>query len=152
MDSRADEMERQITMKASSISILHIHKRMVKKEGVPAAIEETQHIINLIDSPGHVDFSMEVNAAVSLSDGALIVIDVVEGVSPQTLTVLRQAWQAKIKTCLVLNKLDRLIMERMMEPEEIQVHLAATIAQINGFIAELIQNDRIKKREGEDYD
>ena len=81
MDSREDEVARQITMKASSISILHNHK-VQKKKGEPPV--ETQHVINLIDSPGHVDFSMEVNAAVSLSDGALIVIDVVEGVSPQT--------------------------------------------------------------------
>jgi len=76
-------------MKASSISILYNNK-VIKKKGEPPV--EEQHLINLIDSPGHVDFSMEVNAAVSLSDGALIVIDVVEGVSPQTLTVLRQAW------------------------------------------------------------
>ena len=77
--------------------------------------------MNLIDSPGHVDFSIEVSSAVSLSDGALILIDVIEGVSPQTTTVIRQAWEAKVKTCLVLNKLDRLIVDKWFDAQEAYV-------------------------------
>ena len=80
-------------------------------------VEEQHHLINLIDSPGHVDFSVEVNSAVMLSDGALVLIDCVEGVSPQTQTVIRQAWHANIKTCLVLNKLDRLIIEKQQDAD-----------------------------------
>jgi len=67
-------------MKASSITILHAHKDAPKsKDDNP---EEKQYLVNLIDSPGHVDFSIEVSSSVSLSDGAIIMIDVVEGVSP----------------------------------------------------------------------
>ena len=74
LDDRDDEQEKLITMKASSIAILFAHK------GGPNAPEQ-HHLVNLIDSPGHVDFSVEVSSAVSLSDGALVVIDVIEGVS-----------------------------------------------------------------------
>jgi translation elongation factor EF-G len=80
MDSREDEQQRQITMKASSISIIHGYKETPKNK--ETAVEEQQHLINIIDSPGHVDFSVEVSSAVCLSDGALILIDCVEGVSP----------------------------------------------------------------------
>ena len=67
-------------MKASSISIIHGYQPPAKKDEPQPA--EKQHLVNLIDSPGHVDFSVEVSSAVMLSDGALILIDVVEGVSP----------------------------------------------------------------------
>lgn len=101
-------------MKASSISILHAHKEPPKKDQVA---EEKHYLVNLIDSPGHVDFSIEVSSAVSLSDGAVIMIDVIEGVSPQTTTVLKQAWEAKVKTVLVLNKMDRLIIDKWYDAQ-----------------------------------
>merc|ERR1719210_3136494 len=64
------------------------------------------YLVNLIDSPGHVDFTSEVSMAARLADGALIVVDVVEGVAAQTRAVLRQAWRDRVHTCLFLNKVD----------------------------------------------
>jgi len=101
-----------------------------------------------MDSPGHVDFSSEVSSALRLSDGALVLVDVVEGVSPQTHTVLRQAWEERVRTCLVLNKVDRLILEMDKSPEEIYLHLQNIIEQANAVISELISSDYVKKGEG----
>eukprot|EP00971_Amphidinium_carterae_P115045 2278748-Amphidinium_carterae.1 len=97
MDSRSDEQERMITMKSSAIAL---------RWNAPStsSSERTSYLVNLIDSPGHVDFSSEVSTAARLADGALVVVDVVEGVLSQTRAVLRQAWRDQVKTCLVLNK------------------------------------------------
>ena len=129
-------------MKASSISILYGHKEPPKKNE-PA--QEKHHLVNLIDSPGHVDFSIEVSSAVSLSDGAVIMIDCIEGVSPQTTTVIRQAWEAKVKTVLVLNKMDRLIVDKWYDAKECYNWIRDIIENANSYVSELIQGDHLKR-------
>lgn len=88
LDSRGDEQLRLITMKSSCISLTY-----------------GTHRIHLVDSPGHVDFSSEVSTAARLCDGALVLVDAVEGVCPQTRAVLRQAWNERVRSLLVINKL-----------------------------------------------
>ncbi|XP_065202388.1 elongation factor-like GTPase 1 [Planococcus citri] len=134
MDSRKDEQERGITMKSSSISLLH------KKQG-------DEYLINLIDSPGHVDFSLEVSTAVRLCDGALIMVDVVEGVCAQTRVSLKHAWAEKIKPLLVLNKIDRLITETKMAPMDAYVQLMQILEQVNSIMGDLFRSDVMEKSE-----
>ncbi|KAI0300247.1 P-loop containing nucleoside triphosphate hydrolase protein [Russula brevipes] len=98
MDSREDEQERGITMESSAS----------RSDG---GSNPRTYFINMIDTPGHVDFSSEVSTASRLVDGALVLVDVVEGVSSQTVSVLRQAWIDRLRPILVINKLDRLRME-----------------------------------------
>lgn len=128
MDSREDEQERGITMKSSAIS-LHFQQ------------ESQEYLVNLIDSPGHVDFSSEVSTAVRLCDGAIVMVDVVEGVCPQTHAVLRQAWLENIKPILVLNKIDRLITELKMETLQAFIHLQQILEQVNLVTSELFTAD-----------
>lgn len=132
MDSREDEQLRGITMKSSAISLLFTKG-------------EEEYIINLIDSPGHVDFSSEVSTAVRLCDGAIVVVDVVEGVSPQTHVVLRQAWLENIRPCLVMNKIDRLITELKYSPTEAYFHLQQILEKVNAITAALFTTEVLEK-------
>ncbi|KAG8369337.1 hypothetical protein BUALT_Bualt14G0000900 [Buddleja alternifolia] len=118
MDFLDEEQRRAITMKSSSI-----------------ALQFKQYFINLIDSPGHMDFCSEVSTAARLSDGALVLVDAVEGVHIQTHAVLRQAWIEKLTPCLVLNKVDRLIYELRLSPMEAYNRLSRIIHEVNGIVS-----------------
>ncbi|XP_019801357.1 elongation factor-like GTPase 1 isoform X2 [Tursiops truncatus] len=133
MDSREDEQVRGITMKSSAIS-LHYAKG------------EEEYLINLIDSPGHVDFSSEVSTAVRICDGCIIVVDAVEGVCPQTQAVLRQAWLENIRPVLVINKIDRLIVELKFTPQEAYSHLKNILEQINALTGALFTSKVLEER------
>lgn len=101
-------------------------------------------MINLIDSPGHIDFSSEVSTASRLCDGAVVLVDAVEGVCSQTVTVLRQSWVEKLKPLLVINKMDRLITELKMSPAEAYTHLSKLLEQVNAVMGSFFQGERME--------
>uniref|UniRef100_A0A667X3G6 Elongation factor-like 1 n=1 Tax=Myripristis murdjan TaxID=586833 RepID=A0A667X3G6_9TELE len=107
---------------------------------------EKEYLLNLIDSPGHVDFSSEVSTAVRLCDGAIVVIDAVEGVCPQTQVVLRQAWLENIRPVLVVNKMDRLITELKLTSQEAYIHLQKILEQVNAVTGTLFTSKVLEER------
>ncbi|MFB6299611.1 MAG: elongation factor EF-2 [Halobacteriales archaeon] len=121
MDTEEDEQERGITIDAANVSMTHQY-------------DDQDYLINLIDTPGHVDFGGDVTRAMRAVDGALVVVDAVEGTMPQTETVLRQALREDVKPALFINKVDRLINELQEGPEEMQERLQSVIRDVNELI------------------
>ena len=96
--------------------------------------KEKEYLINLIDTPGHVDFGGDVTRAMRAVDGAVVVVCAVEGIMPQTETVFRQALKENVKPVLFINKVDRLINELKLEPEELQNRFLKIFMEANKLI------------------
>ena len=114
LDTDDQEQERGITIWSANASMIH-------------KFQDQFYLINLIDTPGHVDFGGDVTRAIRAIDGALVLADAAEGVMPQTETVLRQALKENVKPVLFINKTDRLITELRLNPEQMQERLLKTI-------------------------
>lgn len=146
-DTRKDEQERCITIKSTAISMFFELDRkdlgFIKGDNQLEKVKDADgketayngFLINLIDSPGHVDFSSEVTAALRVTDGALVVVDCVSGVCVQTETVLRQAIAERIKPVLFMNKMDRALLELQLGQEELFQTFQRIIENINVIIA-----------------
>jgi len=118
LDYDEQEKERGITINAANISMVHEYNG-------------EEYLINLIDTPGHVDFGGEVTRAMRAVDGVIIVVDAVEGVMPQTETVVRQALKENVKPVVFINKIDRLIKELQLTPQQMQERLIKVINDVN---------------------
>lgn len=121
LDFDEQEQERGITIDAANVSMVH-------------SFEDQEYLINLIDTPGHVDFGGDVTRAMRAVDGAVVVVCAVEGIMPQTETVLRQALKENVKPVLFINKVDRLINELKLDDDELQARFVKIIASANKLI------------------
>merc|ERR1712215_178860 len=146
-DTRKDEQERCITIKSTAISMFFDMPKkdleFIKQDHAkkPDGTLETGFLINLIDSPGHVDFSSEVTAALRVTDGALVVVDCVSGVCVQTETVLRQAIAERIRPVLFMNKMDRALLELQLDQEELYQTFQRIVENVNVIVATYCDDD-----------
>ncbi|MGY8745549.1 MAG: elongation factor EF-2 [Candidatus Poseidoniales archaeon] len=131
LDFDDQESARGITINAASASMVH-------------AIEGTDYLINLIDTPGHVDFGGDVTRAMRAVDGCFILACAVEGPMPQTETVVRQALKEKVKPVLFINKVDRLINELKVTPEDMLTRFEETIVKVNKLIRQFAPEEKKK--------
>jgi len=121
LDFHEDEKERGITIDSASVSMVH-------------NVGDKEFLINLIDTPGHVDFGGDVTRAMRAVDGAIVLVCASEGAMPQTETVLRQALKERVRPILFINKTDRLIKELKLTPEQMQQRFVKHITEVNKII------------------
>ena len=139
LDDTVDEQERGITMRASAISLVHARAGPGPRwEPDSAEKRPRDYLLTLVDSPGHIDFSHDACAATRLSDGAVIVVDVVEGVRVQTASALRAACAERLRPVLVLNKVDRLCLETLDGPVEAFLRLRRVLENVNVVLHEAL--------------
>ena len=129
LDFDEQEQARGITIDAANVSMVHDYK-------------DSEYLINLIDTPGHVDFGGDVTRAMRAVDGAVVVVCAVEGIMPQTETVFRQALKENVKPVLFINKVDRLINELKLEPEELQNRFLKIFMEANKLIRNMAPEDK----------
>ncbi|AGN26787.1 elongation factor EF-2 [Candidatus Methanomassiliicoccus intestinalis] len=122
LDFDEQEQARGITINAANASMVHKYNGQ-------------EYLINLIDTPGHVDFGGDVTRAMRALDGVIILVCAVEGIMPQTETVIRQAIKERVRPLLFINKVDRLINELKVTPEEMQKRFTSIITDVNRRIA-----------------
>merc|ERR1719376_1331726 len=139
-DTRKDEQERAITIKSTAIT-MYYELSEPDMEWIKQEKDGNGFLINLIDSPGHVDFSSEVTAALRVTDGALVVVDCVSGVCVQTETVLRQAIAERIRPVLFMNKMDRALLELQLEKEDLYQTFQRVVENVNVIIATYADDD-----------
>ncbi len=128
LDFHEDEQTRGITIDAANVSMVH-------------EVDGEEYLINLIDTPGHIDFGGDVTRAMRAIDGSILLVDCVEGIMPQTETVLRQALKERVKPILFINKADRLIKELKLSPEKMQERFLKVINDVNMLIAHIAEKD-----------
>jgi len=128
LDYEGQEQDRGITINTASASMVH-------------TFEGKEYLINLLDTPGHVDFGGDVTRAMRAVDGAIVLVCAVEGAMPQTETVIRQAIREKVKPVLFINKVDRLINELKVTPEEMQQRFIKIISKYNQLLNNIVSED-----------
>ncbi|MGY5853781.1 MAG: GTP-binding protein [Candidatus Thorarchaeota archaeon] len=128
------EQERGITIKASGISLIH-------------GVDDRDYLIHLIDTPGHIDFSSHVTRGLRLTDGALIVVDAIEGLMVQTETVTRQAMHELVRPVLFVNKVDRFINERKLEPSKVVDEIIKIVREFNAMLGKYLDDEVLEKWE-----
>ena len=132
LDFHDDESERGITIDSANVSMVH-------------NVDKEDYLINLIDTPGHVDFGGDVTRAMRAVDGAIVLVCASEGVMPQTETVLRQALRERVKPILFINKVDRLIREVKLTPEQMQERFKKIIYHVNELIEQIAPEEYKQK-------
>lgn len=128
----ADEQERLLTVDAANVSMAH-------------KLEGKEYLVNLIDTPGHIDFSGNVTRAMRAIDGTVVLVCAIEGIMPQTETVLKQALRERVKPILFINKVDRMIKELKLTPKKMQEKFMKIIEHFNLLIEQIAEKEYRQK-------
>mmetsp|Transcript_12614 Transcript_12614/g.18871 ORF Transcript_12614/g.18871 Transcript_12614/m.18871 type:complete len:983 (+) Transcript_12614:67-3015(+) len=135
-DTRFDEQKRKISIKAMPMSL------------VMQSLKGKSYLLNMMDTPGHVNFSDEQTAALRIADGAIVVIDSVEGVMAQTARSLRHAVEEEVPICVCINKMDRLMLELKLPPKDAYHKICHTLEEVNKILSKCGYSEKISPELG----